>query len=164
MRETWVRSLVREDPLEKEMATYSNTLAWKIPWMEESGRLQSTGSQAVGHFLCGSAGKESAFNAGDLGSILLLRRSPGERKGYPLQYSALENSMDCIVHGVAKSRTRLSAFHFRFHSISLKKTISKLIFTFLFGYLFIALFLVINFFGHLWFPWSFIALLKTVTY
>ena len=86
MRETWVRSLVREDPLEKEMATYSNTLAWKIPWMEESGRLQSTGSQAVGHFLCGSAGKESAFNAGDLGSILLLRRSPGERKGYPLSW------------------------------------------------------------------------------
>ena len=41
MRETWVRSLGGEDPLEKEMATHSSTLAWKIPWMEEPGRLQS---------------------------------------------------------------------------------------------------------------------------
>ena len=62
----------------------------------------------------GSAGQESACNAGDLGSIPGLGRSPGERKGYPLQYSGLENSMDCIVHGVAKSRTRLSDFHSHF--------------------------------------------------
>ena len=48
---------------------------------------------------------------GDLGSIPGLERSPGEGKGYPLQYSGLENSMDCIVHGVTKSRTRLSEFH-----------------------------------------------------
>ena len=54
-------------------------------------------------FPCGSAGKESTCNAGDLGSIPRLGRSPGERKGYPLQYSGPENSMDCIVHGVAKS-------------------------------------------------------------
>ena len=60
----------------------------------------------------GSAGKESACNAGDLGSIPGLGRSPGEGKGYPLQYSGLENSMDGIVHGVAKSQTQLSAFHF----------------------------------------------------
>ena len=53
----------------------------------------------------GSAGKESAYNAGDLGSIPELGRTPGEGKGYPLQYSGLENSMDCIVHGVAKSQT-----------------------------------------------------------
>ena len=53
----------------------------------------------------GSAGKESACNAGDPGSIPGLGRSPGEGKGYPLQDSGLENSMDCIVHGVAKSRT-----------------------------------------------------------
>ena len=59
-----------------------------------------------------SASKESACNAGDMGSIPELGRSPGEGKGYPLQYSGLENSMDCIVHGVAKSRTRLSDFHF----------------------------------------------------
>ena len=49
MRETWVRSLGWEDPLEKEMATYSSILAWRIPWTEEPGRLQSTGSQRVGH-------------------------------------------------------------------------------------------------------------------
>ena len=49
MRETRVQSLGREDPLEKEMATHSSTLAWKIPSMEEPGRLQSMGSQRVGH-------------------------------------------------------------------------------------------------------------------
>ena len=63
-------------------------------------------------FPCGSAGKESAFNVGDLGLIILLGRSPGEGKGYPLQYSGLKNSMDCIVHRVAKSQTQLSDFHF----------------------------------------------------
>ena len=47
MWETWVRSLEPEDPLEKEMATHSSTLAWKIPWMEEPGRLQCIGSQRV---------------------------------------------------------------------------------------------------------------------
>ena len=62
-------------------------------------------------FPCGSSGKESACNAGDLGSIPGLGRSPREEKGYPLQYSGLENTMDCIVHGVAKSQTRLSNFH-----------------------------------------------------
>ena len=62
----------------------------------------------------GSAGRESACNAGDLGLIPGLGRSPGEGKGYPLQYSGLENSM---VHGVAKSRTQLSDFH----SLSLGK-------------------------------------------
>ena len=54
-------------------------------------------------FLCGSAGKESACNAEDLDSIPGLKRSPVEGKGYPLQYSGLENSRDCIVHGVAES-------------------------------------------------------------
>ena len=49
--------------------------------------------------------KESAHNAGDLGLIPGLGRSPGEGKGYPLQHSGLENSMDCIAHGVTKSRT-----------------------------------------------------------
>ena len=49
MQETWVRSLGREDPLEKETATHSSTLAWKIPQTEEHGRLQSMGSQRVGH-------------------------------------------------------------------------------------------------------------------
>ena len=60
-------------------------------------------------FPSGSAGKESARNVGDLGSISGLGRSPGVRKSCPLQYSGLEISMDCIVHGVAKSETeRLS--------------------------------------------------------
>ena len=60
----------------------------------------------------GSAGKESTCNVGNLGLIPGLGRSPGEGKGYPLHYSSLENSIDCIVHGVPKSRTRLSNFHF----------------------------------------------------
>ena len=64
----------------------------------------------------------SPCKAGDLGSIPGLGRSPGEGKGYPLQYSGLENSTECIVHGVAKSRTRLSNFHF----ISLHKNKVKL--------------------------------------
>ena len=59
-------------------------------------------------FPCGSAGKESACNEGDLGSIPGFGRSPGEGKGYPLQYSGLESSMD---------RTRLSNFHFHFLSL-----------------------------------------------
>ena len=49
MQETWVRSLGWEDPLEKEMATHSSILAWRIPWTEEPGGPQSTGSQGVGH-------------------------------------------------------------------------------------------------------------------
>ena len=56
-------------------------------------------------FPCGSDGKESACNAGDLGLVPGLGRSPGEGNGYPLQYSGLENSMDSIVYGVAKSGT-----------------------------------------------------------
>ena len=59
---------------------------------------------------CGSAGKESACPVGDLGSIPRLGRSPGEGKDYPLQFSGLENSMDCIVH--ANSQIQLSDFHF----------------------------------------------------
>ena len=55
--------------------------------------------------ICGSAGKESTCNMGDLGLIPGLGRFPGDVKGYPLQYSGLENSMDCIIQGVAKSRT-----------------------------------------------------------
>ena len=64
------------------------------------------------HFPGGSDGKEPACDAGDLGSIPGLGRSPGEGEGYPLQYSGLENSMDCIAHGVTNNRTRLSNFHF----------------------------------------------------
>ena len=61
-------------------------------------------------FPCGSAGKESTCNVGDLGLIPGLGRSPGEGKGDPLQYSGLENSIDCIVYGVTKSWTQLATF------------------------------------------------------
>ena len=83
MQETPIWFLGQENPLEKGKATHSSTLG--LP-------------------LC-SAGKESTCNAGDLGWISKLGRSPGGGKGYPFQYSGLENSMDCIVHGIAKSRT-----------------------------------------------------------
>ena len=84
-------------------------------------------------FPCGS---ESTLFVGDLGSIPGLGRYLGEGKGYPLQYSGLENSMDCIVHGVAKSRTWLSNFHFHtfkiwFHS-SIVQTILKYLEEFLY--------------------------------
>ena len=64
-----------------------------------------------------SAGKESDCNAGDLGSIPGLGRFPGAENGYPPQYSTVENSMDCIVHGDAKSQTRLSNLHFHTQKI-----------------------------------------------
>jgi hypothetical protein len=64
----------------------------------------------------GSAGKKFACYTGDLGSVSGLARSPGEEKGYPLEYSGLENSRDFIVHGVTKSQARLSDFHFHFIS------------------------------------------------
>ena len=70
-------------------------------------------------FPWGTAGKESTCNAGDLGSIPGLGRSPGEGNSYPLQYSGLENFMDCIVHGVTKSQTQLSDFHFTLAVFSL---------------------------------------------
>ena len=63
----------------------------------------------------GSDDKESTCNAGDLDLIPGLGRSPREEKGYPLHYSGLENSKDCIVHGVTMSQTGLSNFHF--HSL-----------------------------------------------
>ena len=85
MRQTWVRSLGWDDPLEEGMATHASILAWKIPWTEEPSRLRSMGSQRVRHdwvtkhstaqhkhskgFLGGSDGKESAHNAGDWGLI-----------------------------------------------------------------------------------------------
>ena len=72
----------------------------KSPWRRE--RLPSP---VFLGFPCGSAGEESACNAGDLGLIPRLGRSPGEGNGYPLQYSGVENSMDCILHGVSKSQT-----------------------------------------------------------
>ena len=60
----------------------------------------------------GSAAKESICNSGDLGLIPGLERSSGEGNSYPLQYSGLEKSMECILHGITKSRTRVNNFHF----------------------------------------------------
>ena len=66
----------------------------------------------------GSDGKESACNVGDLGSVPGLGRFPGDGKGYPLQYSGLEDSINCMVHGVAKSGTRLSDSYFHYPLVS----------------------------------------------
>ena len=90
MQETLVQFLIWEDLLEK-------------------GRLPTPVFLGLP---CGPAGKESACSVGDLGFIPKLGRSPGEGKGYLLQYSGLENSMNCIVRGVAKSRTQLTSFQF----------------------------------------------------
>ena len=91
MQETPVQFLGQEDPLEKD----------RLP------------TPVILGFPCGSAGKESAHNAGELGFIPELGRSPGEGEGYLLQYSCMDNSMDrgawkAIVQGVAKSQTWLS--------------------------------------------------------
>ena len=90
------------------MRPWFNSWVRKIPWRRD--RLPTP---LFFSFPGGSAGKESTWNAGDLGSIPDLGRSPGEGNSYPLQYSALENFMDCIVRGVTKSRTRLNNFHFQ---------------------------------------------------
>ena len=78
-----------------------------MPWAYSfSTLLRYLTNSPIKGFPGGSAGKDSsACNVGDLGSIPGLGRSPGEGSSYPLQYSGLENSMDCIVHGVAKSQT-----------------------------------------------------------
>ena len=86
---------------------------WFDPWVGKSPwRRDRLPTPVFLGFPCGSADKGFACSVGDLGLIPGLGRSPGEGKAYPLQYSGLENSMDCIVHGVAKSQRRLSDFHF----------------------------------------------------
>jgi len=69
-------------------------------------------------FTGGSGGKESTCNVGNLSSISGFGRSPGEGNSYPLQYSGLEYSMNCIVHGVVRSQTRLYDFHFHFNTLA----------------------------------------------
>ena len=88
--------------------------------MKDNKFLAGTEQKVVLGFPCGSADNISACNVGDLGSIPGFRRSPGGGKGYPLQSSGLENSMDCIVHGVAESQTQLRDFHF--HLVKQKTT------------------------------------------
>ena len=91
----------------------------------------------------GSAGIESTCNVGDLGLIPGLGRSPGEGKGYPLQYSGLENSMDCTVRGIAKSQTQLS--HFHFHMVH-------------------TLFFFLFFFAFLWYLLKAVGIFSTIMY
>ena len=100
-----IAQLVRNPPAVPDPGSIPGV--WKIPWRRD--RLPTP---VFSGFPCGSAGEEPACNAGDLGSIPGLGRSPREGKGYLLQYSGLENSMVCIVHRVAKSCTQLSDFHF----------------------------------------------------
>ena len=104
-----VASLVAQ--LVKNPPAMQKTLACFPSWEESQKKGQATHSSILG-LPCGSAGKEFACNEGFLGSIPGLGRSPGGGKGCPLQYSGWENSMGCIVHGVEKSRTQLSDFHF----------------------------------------------------
>ena len=80
-------------------------------------------------FPCGSASKESSCNAENLRLIPGLGRSPAEEKSYPLQYSGLENSMDCIVHGVTKSRTRLSNVHFTIYPVQMYNYVQQKTYT-----------------------------------
>ena len=89
MQQILIRFLSQQDPLEK----------WRRDRLPTPVFLG---------FPCGSAGKESTCNAGDLGLIPGLAISPGEGKGYPLQYSGLEKSMDYVVCGVTKNQMRLS--------------------------------------------------------
>ena len=95
MQETWVQSLGQEDHLEKEMAIHSSTIAWKIPWTEEPGRLQSMGPQRVGHNWATS--------------LSISYNIFGEGNGNPLQCSCLENPLDrgawwAAVHGSHRVR------------------------------------------------------------
>ena len=127
MRETWVLTLGREDLLEKKMATYSSTLAWKIPWMEEPDRLQSMGLQRVGHnwaislaleergFPGDTSGKEYACQCRRhkrCGFSPWVRKIPWRRTQQLTPVCLLGESMDrgdCLptVHSVSKSRTWL---------------------------------------------------------
>ena len=132
-----VPGILQARPLEWVAISSSNAWKWKVkvkllshvqllatPWTaayqaplsmgfsrQEYWRREWLPSPVFLGFPCGSVDKESACNAGDLGLIPGLRRSPGEGNSYPLQYSGLENSMDCVIHVVVKSRTWLSNFH-----------------------------------------------------
>ena len=121
MQEMWVQFLGREDLLEKEMAAHPSILAWRIPWIEASGRLQSMGLQSWTRLATKQQQasevalvvKKSPANPGDIrdsGSISGSRRSPGGAHGNPLQSSCLGNSVErgawrATVHRVTKSQT-----------------------------------------------------------
>ena len=87
---------------------------YNVVWLRYLGRVWSPVETRLG-FPCGSAGKESTCNVGNLDSIPGLGRSPGEGNSYSLQYYGLENSINYIVHGVTKNRMQLSDFNFHFY-------------------------------------------------
>ena len=101
-----ISQLVKNSPSMWE--TPVRFLDWEDPWRRD--RLPTP----ILGFPPGSAGKESACNVGDLGSIPGLGKIPREGKGYLLQYSGLKHSMDCLIHGVTKSQTLLNDFHFQY--------------------------------------------------
>ena len=103
-RASLIAQLVKNPPAMQD--TPVRFLGWGDPW-----RRDGLPTPVFLGFPGGSGGKESACNVGDLGLIPELGRSPGEGNGYPLQYSGLENPMDCVVHGVTKSWRRPSDFH-----------------------------------------------------
>ena len=109
-------------------------------------------------FPCYSAGKEFACNVGDLGPILELGRSPREGKGYPLQYSGLNDAMDCIVHGVTKSQTQLNYFYSLTHSLFLDESdqMFSILFLFLKNLLLVLLTFSIGFLASILFLLNFI--------
>ena len=127
MQQTWVQSLGQEDPLEKQMATHSSVLVWRIPWTEEPGGLQGyppghkesgmteATAYARGHSMAQRVKNLPAMQETQetVGSIPVLGRPPEEENGNPLQYFCLKNPMDrgacrTAVQRVAKSRARLS--------------------------------------------------------
>ena len=119
MQETWVQSLGCEAPLEKKMATHTSILAWEIPWIEESGSLQSMDSKELNT-------TQHAHTYTHTVNNIYLYHFAGEGNGTPRQYSCLENPMDrgawkAAVHGVAEGWTRLSDFTFTFHFHALEK-------------------------------------------
>ena len=103
----------------------SSEYLWKVTMLLKSSSKTIPQNYTIGYFgfPCGSAAKKSVCNAGNLGLIPRLERSPGEGKSHPFQYSGLENSMDCRVHRVAKSQKQLSDFHSFIHG----KTVCVLI-------------------------------------
>ena len=107
-----IKTMWSSQLIQRKILTKFNTHLWlKILQKTRKEGTKLNIIKAIYGFPGCSAGKESTCNAGDLGSIPGLGRSPGEWKGYPLQYSGLENFTDWIVHEVAKSQTQLSDFH-----------------------------------------------------
>ena len=116
VRASLIAQLVKNPPAMQE------TTVWFLS--REDPRQDKLHTPLFLGFPCGSAGKESACNVGDLGSTPGFGRSPGEGKGYPLQYSGLENSMNCIVHGVTESDTTEQLSHSSFRAVSQEAGVS----------------------------------------